>query len=105
VAESTPHNGDFDEMGPIILPIEDELDLHTFKPGDLPELMDDYLDACLDANIFSLRVIHGKGKGILKKRLHRILKQDSRVVSFKDAPPEAGGWGATLVELANHNPD
>ncbi len=105
MVDSTENNGDFDEMRPIILPIEDELDLHTFKPGDLPELIDDYLDACLDANIFSLRVIHGKGKGILKKRLQNILKQDSRVVSFTDAPPEAGGWGATLVELTNHKPD
>jgi dsDNA-specific endonuclease/ATPase MutS2 len=59
----------------------------------------------LDANIFSLRVIHGKGKGILKKRLQSILRKDSRVVSFTDAPPEAGGWGATLVELKNHKPD
>lgn len=86
-------------MDPVVLPISGELDLHTFKPGDLLELIDDYLEACLEADIFSLRVIHGKGKGILKQRLHRILGRDPRVASFKDAPPEAGGWGATLVEL------
>jgi len=46
-----------------------------------------------------VRVIHGKGKGIQKKQVQRILQKDSRVKNFKDAPPEAGGWGATLVEL------
>lgn len=99
MVEETPENGYFEGMEPMVLPITGELDLHTFKPKDLPELIDDYLDACLNAKIFFLRVIHGKGKGILKKRLHKILGKDPRVVSFKNAPPEAGGWGATLVEL------
>ncbi len=98
--EPSPENGRFDDMAPVALPITDQLDLHTFNPKDLPELIDDYLEACLAAKIFSIRVIHGKGKGVLKKRLHGILSKDPRVVSFKDAPPEAGGWGATLVELS-----
>ena len=81
------------------MPIEDVLDLHTFRPKEIPDLLDDYLPACISSDIFSVRIIHGKGKGILKKRVHGLLKKHPLVKSFKNAPPEAGGWGATLVEL------
>ncbi|MGD2187414.1 MAG: Smr/MutS family protein [Desulfobacterales bacterium] len=86
-------------MDPIRIPIEDVLDLHTFRPKDIPDLLDDYFRECLKAGIQSVRVIHGKGKGIQKKQVHRILQKNLLVKSFKGAPPEAGGWGATLVEL------
>ena len=52
-----------------------------------------------EAGIYTVRIIHGKGRGMLKKRVHALLNKNARVASFKDAPPEAGGWGATLVEL------
>ena len=81
------------------MPIEDVLDLHTFKPKDIPDLLFDYFSACIDADIFSIRVIHGKGKGILKKQVRELLEQNPLVESFRNAPPDAGGWGATLVEL------
>jgi DNA-nicking Smr family endonuclease len=90
-------------MEPVRLPIEDVLDLHTFSPRDVPELLEDYFDECLKAGIFSVRLIHGKGSGILKKRVHALLKRNPLVAAFKDAPPDAGGWGATLVEL-QHEP-
>jgi dsDNA-specific endonuclease/ATPase MutS2 len=86
-------------MEPIKIPIQDVLDLHTFRPQDISHLLEDYFDECLKAGIFSVRVIHGKGKGIQKRQVQRILKKNRRVKSFRDAPPEAGGWGATLVEL------
>ena len=86
-------------MEPIRIPIEDVLDLHTFRPKDIPDLLDDYFCECLKAGIHSVRVIHGKGKGIQKRQVHRILQKTPQVKSFKDAPPDAGGWGATLVEL------
>ena len=86
-------------MEPIQIPIEDVLDLHTFRPQDIADLLENYFDECIKAGILSVRVIHGKGKGIQKKQVHRILQKNPRVKSFKDAPPEAGGWGATLVEL------
>jgi dsDNA-specific endonuclease/ATPase MutS2 len=86
-------------MEPIKIPIQDVLDLHTFRPQDISDLLENYFDECLKAGIFSVRVIHGKGKGIQKKQVQRILQKDRRVKSYKDAPPEAGGWGATLVEL------
>ena len=86
-------------MEPIQIPIEDVLDLHTFRPQDIADLLENYFDECIKAGILSVRVIHGKGKGIQKKQVHRILQKNPQVKSFKDAPPEAGGWGATLVEL------
>jgi dsDNA-specific endonuclease/ATPase MutS2 len=86
-------------MEPIQIPIEDVLDLHTFRPQDIADLLENYFDECIKAGILSVRVIHGKGKGIQKKQVHRILQKSPQVKSFKDAPPEAGGWGATLVEL------
>jgi dsDNA-specific endonuclease/ATPase MutS2 len=89
-------------MEPVRLPIEDVLDLHTFRPQDIPDLLEDYLAECLKAGFYSVRIIHGKGKGIQKKRVQGILKNNPMVASFRDAPPEAGGWGATLVELSKN---
>ncbi len=86
-------------MKPITIPIEDVIDLHTFKPKDVPDLLEDYFSACIDKGVFSVRVIHGKGKGILKKRVREILSENLMVESYRDASPGAGGWGATLVEL------
>ena len=81
------------------MPIEDILDLHTFKPKDIPDLLVDYFESCINEGIYSVRIVHGKGRGILKKRVQGLLKKNLMVKSFQDAPPEAGGWGATLVEL------
>ena len=86
-------------MEPVNLPIEDVLDLHTFHPRDVPDLLEDYFSECIKAGIYSVRVIHGKGKGIQKKRVRELLQRNPLVRSFQDAPPEAGGWGATVVEL------
>jgi DNA-nicking Smr family endonuclease len=86
-------------MDPIELPIDGTLDLHTFRPKELPDLLEDYLEACQQSGILSVRIIHGKGSGVLKKRVQALLKKQHRVASFADAPPEAGGWGATLVQL------
>jgi DNA-nicking Smr family endonuclease len=86
-------------MEPIRIPIEDVLDLHTFRPQDIADLLYEYFSECIKAGIQSVRVIHGKGKGIQKRQVHKILKKHPLVQNFSDAPPEAGGWGATLVEL------
>jgi DNA-nicking Smr family endonuclease len=86
-------------MEPIRLPISDVLDLHTFQPKEVPDLLTDYFSECIEAGIHSVRVIHGKGKGILKHRVHSILKKNTLVQSFEDAPSERGGWGATIVKL------
>lgn len=91
-------------MKPVQFPIKDILDLHTFLPKDVPDLLDDYFEACVAKGIFSVRVIHGKGQGILRARVLKHLKRNPLVHTIKAAPPEAGGWGATLVELNPHDP-
>jgi len=86
-------------LEPIEIPIDGVLDLHTFNPKEVKPLLYEYIAACRAKAIFSLRIIHGKGTGILKKRVQGILKAHSDVISITDASPQAGGWGATLVEL------
>ena len=84
---------------PITLPIDGVLDLHTFSPREIEDLLDDYIQECVHTGIFDIRIIHGKGKGILKNRVHAILARHPLVESFTQAPLEAGGWGAVLVRL------
>jgi DNA-nicking Smr family endonuclease len=84
---------------PVEIPIDGVLDLHTFSPRELPGLLDDYFEACLDEGITDVRVIHGKGKGVLRDRVRSILRKHPLVASFSEAPIDAGGWGATLVQL------
>ncbi len=88
-------------MEPIQLPIKDVLDLHTFLPKEVPDLLDDYLEVCVAKGFASVRIIHGKGQGILRERVRKHLENHSLVRSSRTAPPEAGGWGATLVELVH----
>jgi DNA-nicking Smr family endonuclease len=94
-----PNDGEAWIPETVVVPITDELDLHTFNPRELDELIPEYLRACREKGILNLRIVHGKGRGILKKRVRAILKKESQVVAFDDAPPEAGGWGATRVQL------
>jgi len=84
---------------PVKIPIQDILDLHNFNPKEIPDLLEEYLYSCRESGIYSVRLIHGKGSGILKERVRSILNKMQGIKSFTDAPPEAGGWGATLVEL------
>ncbi len=86
-------------MEPVIIPIEDHLDLHLFRPKEVPDLIEEYLTACREKGLFEVRIIHGKGKGIQKARVRSLLKSNPKVMSFEDAPLEAGGWGATLVKI------
>lgn len=86
-------------MEPVIVDIEDVIDLHTFRPSDVPDLLDEYIRACAEKGFASVRIIHGKGHGIQKKRVEKILSRHPMVASFETAPPEAGGWGATIVAL------
>jgi DNA-nicking Smr family endonuclease len=81
------------------LPITGDLDLHTFAPRDVPSLVEDYVRACREKGIRRLRLVHGRGRGVQRAEVRRVLARLSEVAAFMDAPPERGGWGATLVEL------
>jgi dsDNA-specific endonuclease/ATPase MutS2 len=89
-----------DPLEPVELPITDVLDLHSFPPREIPELVRDYLDAAWEAGYRSLRIIHGRGIGAQRRTVRTLLDRDPRVTAYGDAPGEAGGWGATCVELA-----
>ena len=84
---------------PIQLPIDGVLDLHTFKPREVKELVLDYLDACQERGIFQVRIIHGKGIGNLRRTVHAILDKHPEVVTYTLDHPQYGGWGATIVFL------
>ncbi len=84
---------------PIELPIDGVLDLHTFNPKEIKDLVPDYLAACLQRGICKVRIIHGKGMGNLRRTVHAILSKHPDVVSFTLDYPQFGGWGATLVTL------
>jgi len=91
-------------MRPVHIRITDVLDLHTFRPEEVPDLLADYLAECVRLGYRSVRVVHGKGSGTLKRRVQSALRRDPQVRAFHDAPPEAGGWGATIVELRGPQP-
>lgn len=81
------------------IPIEGVLDLHTFSPKDLKELIPEYLRLCKEKGIKKVKLIHGKGKGILKDFLRKQLQKIPFVSNWTDADFLDGGWGATIVFL------
>ena len=91
-----------EEMAPddaVVLPVEDSLDLHSFPPADVPHVVEDYLEAACERGFTEVRLIHGRGIGVQRERVRSLLSRHPRVTSFHDAPPERGGWGATVVYL------
>ncbi|HND59964.1 MAG TPA: Smr/MutS family protein, partial [Opitutaceae bacterium] len=84
---------------PVSIPITGELDLHTFDPRDLGELIPAYLGACAERGIHEVRIVHGKGTGQLRASVHHLLSQSPLVRSFRSGDEHSGSWGATLVTL------
>jgi hypothetical protein len=96
----TSQRSSLDGVGePMELPIDGVLDLHTFKPHEIKDLVPDYLAACRERGILQVRIIHGKGIGNLRRTVHAILAKHPDVVSFALDYPEYGGWGATIARL------
>ena len=84
---------------PVTLPIEDCLDLHTFAPRAIPDLLEEYLNQCHKAGLREVRIIHGKGIGAQRRQVHACLQRNPLIERFYQAPAEAGGWGATIAVL------
>jgi len=88
-------NGDdFVEM-----PIDGTLDLHTFSPKEVKQLVPDYIEACLEKGIYRLRIVHGKGRGVLRDIVRSVLSRHPAVASFRHESGSGGSWGATVVDL------
>ena len=86
---------------PVRIQVTGDLDLHTYRPRDLPELLPAWFGECQSLGILTVRVIHGKGSGSLRAGVHALLPRlGGQVASWSfPAPDLAGGWGATLVQL------
>ena len=97
--EEDDEEGEFPGLDPIELPITDVLDLHSFRPAEVPDVVREYLEAAWEKGFRELRIIHGKGIGVQRQTVRTLLARDERVEAFGDAPLEAGGWGATWVRL------
>jgi DNA-nicking Smr family endonuclease len=90
---------DADADSAVEIPVTGVLDLHSFRPADVADVVRDYLDAAHARGLRDLRFIHGRGIGVQRQAVRTLLGRDPRVVEFGDAPAEAGGWGATWVRL------
>lgn len=88
-----------DEIESFEPPVDGILDLHTFRPSECADLVSDYLSECRKNNILQVRIIHGKGRGVLRDMVLQIVARNRDVVRYGQAPDDAGGWGATVVEL------
>ena len=87
------------DQEPIRIPITDVFDLHTVQPKEVAVVLEAYLEEASRLGLKSLRIVHGRGIGVQRQIVRSVLERTPSVVSFNDAPPELGGWGATVVRL------
>jgi DNA-nicking Smr family endonuclease len=85
---------------PVRIPVTDVLDLHSVPPRDVEGVVEEYLGEAKRLELKALRIIHGRGIGVQRETVRKVLARTSYVAAYGDAPGEAGGWGATLVTLA-----
>ncbi len=88
-----------DDFFPEPVPVQDSFDLHTFSPRDIPSVVESYLEAAIEEGFEEVRLIHGRGKGVQKEVVRRVLAKHPKVSSFREASPDRGGWGATIAML------
>jgi dsDNA-specific endonuclease/ATPase MutS2 len=84
---------------PVRIPITDVFDLHSVPPRDAKAIVEEYLDEAHHLGLKALRIIHGRGIGAQREMVRKVLATKDYVTDFRDAPAEAGGWGATIVTL------
>ena len=84
---------------PVSIPITDVFDLHTIQPREVRLVIEEYLNEARRLKFRSVRIIHGKGKGVQREIVRAMLERTPFVIDWTDAPPEAGGLGATIVRL------
>ena len=87
-------------MEPVIVPIEDVIDLHTFHPRDIPSLIEDYVAECVRAGFATVRIIHGKGTGRLRQVIREALRNSAYVSSYEEGGEKEGGEGVTIAHLS-----
>jgi dsDNA-specific endonuclease/ATPase MutS2 len=97
--DPAPQGGGESEDEPVRIPIEDAIDLHAFPPRDVASVVEEYLTAAREHGFREVRLIHGRGIGVQRSIVHALLSRHPLVSSFAEAPPERGGWGATIVRL------
>ena len=85
---------------PVRLEISDVLDLHAFQPRDVRRVVEAYLEEAQREGFRAVRIIHGKGKGVQRESVRSVLARTPFVIDWTDAPPAAGGMGATIARLA-----
>ncbi len=84
---------------PVPIPVEEVLDLHPFRPGETADVVADYVEAAAAKGLREVRLVHGRGKGVQRAIVRAALARSPHVVSFADATPDGGGWGATVAVL------
>lgn len=90
--------GDGDDA--VEIPITGELDLHAFAPREIPSVVEEYVRTCRERGILDVRLAHGKGRGVQRAAVRRVLRSmPEEVISFSDASADAGSWGATIARL------
>jgi dsDNA-specific endonuclease/ATPase MutS2 len=93
-----------DEQQPVEVPVTDVLDLHPFAPRDTKAAVEAYLEEAYRKGLTALRIIHGRGIGVQRETVRKVLQNKPWVMDFRDAPAEAGGWGAIVVTLRAVDP-
>jgi len=90
---------EYDPEQPVQILVEDSIDLHSFPPRDVPDVVDAYLEEASRKGFAEVRLIHGRGIGVQRDRVQKLLARHPLVSGFHDAPPERGGWGATIAYI------
>ncbi len=101
VTEDAEDADEPDPTQPFKIEVEDSIDLHSFPPRDVPDVVDAYLEEAVEKGFTEVRLIHGRGIGVQRDRVQKLLARHPMVSGFHDAPPARGGWGATIAYLKN----